>query len=122
VTLLAATAAALAVWALAVPAAGLDLTAGSGPAAATVGPGSVVGVTLLAGGAGWALLAFLDRRLRHGRRVWRIAASAVLALSLLGPLSVGASGGVLLTLMAMHLAAGTTIILGLAPVADRDGS
>jgi hypothetical protein len=110
--------AALAIWAIAVPIAGLDLMVGSGATARTVGPVSVVVVALLAGGLAWALLALLGRRLRHGRRAWRVTAWTLLALSLLGPVGMGATAGVVVTLVAMHLAVGTTLILGLASTVD----
>jgi hypothetical protein len=110
--------AALAIWVIAVPIAGLDLTVGSGATARTVGPVSAVVVALLAGGLAWALLALLGRRLRHGRRAWRVTAWTLLALSLLGPVGMGATAGVVVTLVAMHLAVGTTLILGLAPTVD----
>ena len=115
-TLLGAALVALAGWMLSVQVAGVDLTVGSGDAAQTIGPASVAVVPILAGGAAWALLTLLDKRLSNGYRTWRIIAGAVLALSLLGPVSTGAAGGVLATLLAMHLAVGATIIFGLAPV------
>ncbi|MEU8298851.1 DUF6069 family protein [Micromonospora sp. NPDC048909] len=115
VTLVAASAVALAVWAITVPVAGLDLTVGSGPTAQTVGPAAVAVVPLLVGGAAWGLLAFLARSFRNGLRAWRITAWVVLALSLLGPASSGASGAVLASLSAMHIAVGTVLIFGLAP-------
>jgi hypothetical protein len=114
-TLALAAGAALVVWAIGVPLAGLDLTVGSGAAAQSVGPASVVVVPLLAGGAAWALLALLESRLRHGRRSWRITAWTLLALSLLGPAGADASGKVLGVLVAMHLVVGVTLIVGLAP-------
>ncbi len=120
VDLVAASAVALVVWAVSVPIAGVALTLGSGPKAQTVGPASVALVPLLAGGAGWALLAFLRARVRGGVRAWRITAWVVLALSLLGPVSAGASGAVLVSLVTMHVTVGITIIVGLAPAsADR---
>jgi hypothetical protein len=108
-----AAAAGLAVWTLAVPLAGVDLTVGSGAAAQTVGPVAVVTVSLVTGAAAWALLAFLQARFRHGRRAWQIIAGVVLVLSLLGPAGMGASGAALAVLIAMHLAVGAVLILGL---------
>jgi hypothetical protein len=119
VTLLAAPAVALAIWVVSVPIAGLDLTVGSGSSALTVHAGSVAAVALLMGAAAWALLAFLERLGRGGVRAWRITAWAVLALSLLGPVSMGASVAVLASLLAMHVAVGLTVILGLAPARFR---
>jgi Family of unknown function (DUF6069) len=114
-TLLGAATIALAGWVLSVQVAGVDLIVGSGDTAQTIGPASVAVVPIVAGGAAWALLALLGKRLRNGYRSWRIIAGVVLALSLLAPVSTGAAGGVLATLVAMHLAVGATIIFGLAP-------
>lgn len=114
-----AAAAGLIVWALSVHLAGVDLTVGTGPPARTVGPLSVVVAALVAGGAGWALLAFMQRRSAHGRRTWRIVATVVLVLSLLGPWVSGATGAVLVTLIAMHVVVGVTAILGLAAPTNR---
>jgi hypothetical protein len=115
-TIAGAAGAALALWVLSVPVAGVDLSVGSGSSQQTVGPVAVAVAALLAGVAGWALLAFLERRFRAGRRVWRITAWVVLALSvLLGPIGAGATGAVLATLAAMHVAVGITLIFGLTP-------
>jgi hypothetical protein len=114
-TIAGAVGAALALWVLSVPVAGVDLTVGSGPAQQTVGPAQVAIVSALAGGTAWALLAFLEGRFRAGRRAWRITAWAVLAVSLLGPIGMGATDAVLATLVAMHVVVGMTLILGLAP-------
>lgn len=109
----------LAVWVVSDPVAGLDLAVGTPPTTRTVGPASIVVAALVAGAAGWALLAFLESWRQHrGRRAWRITAWTVLALSLLGPPSSGATGGVLASLIAIHLAVGATLILGLAPGAE----
>jgi hypothetical protein len=115
-TIAGATGAALALWVLSVPVAGVDLSVGSGPSRQTVGPAAVAVASLLAGGAAWALLAFLERRFRAGRRAWRITAWVVLALSLLlGPIGAGAAGAVIATLVAMHVVVGVTLIVGLTP-------
>ena len=119
VTLAGGAVAALAIWVVSVPVAGLDLTVGSGSEARTVGPVSVVVVPLLVGGLAWALLALLGRRLRNGRRVWRVTAWTALALSLVGPVTMGATGSVVASLVAMHIAVGATLIFGLAPT-SRD--
>ncbi|MFK3979025.1 DUF6069 family protein [Micromonospora sp. NPDC050397] len=115
VTLAAAAVSALAVWTVAVPVAGLDLTVGAGADARSIGPAAVALVPILAGGAGWALLAWLERRRPDGRRVWRFTAWAVLALSLVGPATAGAAAGVVATLVAMHLVVAVTLVVGLAP-------
>ncbi|MEV4760572.1 DUF6069 family protein [Micromonospora sp. NPDC049559] len=115
VTLAVAALAGLVVWVVGVPLAGVELTVGSGASAQSVGPASVLVTPLLVGGVGWALLAFLESRSARGRRIWRIIAWTVLAVSLLGPVGMGAGGGVLVTLLAMHLVVGVTLIFGLAP-------
>jgi hypothetical protein len=117
-TIVGAAVVALAIWVIAVPIAGLDLTVGSGATARTVGPVPVVVVALVAGVLAWALLALLGKRSRHGRRAWRVTAWTLLTLSLLGPVTMGATAGVVVSLVAMHLAVGTTLILGLAPTAS----
>jgi hypothetical protein len=120
ITLGLAVAAGLAVWLVSDPLLGIDLSVGTGETARTVGPPSIVVAALLAGGAGWALLALLERRLPRGRRVWRVTAWTVLVLSLLGPVSAGATGGVFVSLIAMHVAVGATLALGLAGRAADD--
>lgn len=58
----------LLVWAIAVPLAGLELVAGSGPTAQAVGPASIVSAVLVAGLAAWGVLALLERfTTRSGR-------------------------------------------------------
>ncbi|TDD53228.1 hypothetical protein E1286_07320 [Nonomuraea terrae] len=73
-TLIGAPAAALAVWALAVPVAGTALTVRAGGGTQPVGPVSVVMASLLAGPAGWALLTVLERFSSRPGRVWTVAA------------------------------------------------
>ena len=83
----AATAAALAVWAIASQVAGLDVRLSAGALPGHVAAVTVAVVTVLAGLAGWAVLALLERvvPLRAGR-AWTVLAAAVLAVSLTGPL------------------------------------
>lgn len=82
-------------------------------------PASVVVAAVVPGAIAWALLAVLERFLRRGRILWLVVGWMVLALSLLGPISMGASGAVLLSLLAMHLAVGMTLLIGLSR--PRDG-
>jgi Family of unknown function (DUF6069) len=109
-----AAAAGLAVWLVSGPVGGIDLIVGTGASARTVGPPSIIFAAVVAGCAAWALLAVLERHVRRGRRVWQVTTWTVLVLSLLGPLSAGASGMVLGALIAMHVAVGATLIAGLA--------
>jgi Family of unknown function (DUF6069) len=78
-TVIGTPAAALAVWALSVPVAGRALTVRMGGGTQSVGPVSVVAVSLLAGLAGWALLAVLERFASRPDRIWTIVALVVLA-------------------------------------------
>ncbi|MFB9840594.1 DUF6069 family protein, partial [Actinoallomurus acaciae] len=78
--------AALTVWALAVPVAGTTLIVRMGEGTQTVGPAPVVVASVLAGLAGWAVVAVLERSAARPGRIWAIVATAVLAVSLTGPL------------------------------------
>src|SRR5580700_7901259 len=71
--------AAVAVWVVAVPLLGVNLLVrlGSG-AAETVGVDYVIGATLIASLAGWALLALLERRTSRARSIWTVVAIVVL--------------------------------------------
>lgn len=105
---------AMAIWTVAVPIAGLTLVVGAGPGAQHIGPGGVAITSLALGLVAWALLALLERLGPAGRRSWQVAGLLVLIVSLAGPLTMGGALPVLLTLEAMHLAVGVTVILGLA--------
>ena len=102
---------ALAVWVVAVPVGGVDLLVRStgGPATA-VGVGAVVGVSLLAGLLGWALLAMLERRIARARTVWTGSALVVLLLSLAGPLTAGTTAQAKAVLALMHLTIAAVLI------------
>ncbi|GAA1243210.1 hypothetical protein GCM10009609_03330 [Pseudonocardia aurantiaca] len=103
--------AALAVWVLAVPIAGIDLAAAPiGGVVAPVGPVAVAAGPLFAGLSGWALLALLERRTARPRRTWTVVAVAVLALSLVNPLVGGMGAASVLTLVTMHLVTGAVLI------------
>lgn len=114
-TVLAAVAAPVALWCIAGPLAGIEMTADVAGVATPVGPVAVIVAALVAGLAGWGLLAVLERTTRRARAAWTWTAVAVLVLSLAGPLSSSASGpagtGVL---AAMHLACGA-VLIGLLP-------
>lgn len=105
-------------WAIAVPLAGIDLTAGSGAAAQTVTPASIVTAALVGGIAAWGTLALLERSTTRGGRVFAIIGWTVLAVSLLGPVFTGAAGAVLVVLLVMHVVTGATLVIGL-PLAAR---
>lgn len=101
--------AALGVWVVAGPLAGVQLRVESASGVREVGPVAVVLSALVAGAAGWALLALLERTTRHARRTWTVIAVAVLMVSLVGPLG-GVGAGSVLALAAMHLLVGAVLI------------
>ncbi|WP_319460719.1 DUF6069 family protein [Micromonospora sp. RTP1Z1] len=106
---LVATAAALAVWVVAVPLAGVELAVDNGGTEQPVGPGAVAVAALLAGLAGWALLALLERFTRRARSIFTWVAAAVLLVSMLAPLSGGVGAAAKLTLALMHLSAALVV-------------
>ena len=103
--------AALAVWA-ATRAGGVDLAARTGDSARAVGPVTVAVTAVLAGLAGWGLLAVLERVLRRPNLVWRTVAVVVFVVSLTGPLA-GVGTGAKLALAGMHLAVAAVLVAGL---------
>ncbi|MCZ7437406.1 DUF6069 family protein [Micromonospora sp. WMMC241] len=118
-TVLGATVATLVGWAVAVPLAGVELTARNGGVEQRVSPVAVAVSTLLAGLAGWALLALLERLTGRARTVWTVVAVLVLLLSLLGPVGGGVGRAATLTLVALHLLAGAVLVPGLRRTAVR---
>ncbi|WP_232383540.1 DUF6069 family protein [Actinomadura violacea] len=114
-TVVAAAAAALAVWVVADPVLGAGMHAGD----QHVGPAMVVVSSLVAGLAGWGLLAVMERRAKRPARTWAITAAVVLGVSLTGPRA--AHGGTFAALTAMHLVVGVIVIVGLAATARGRG-
>ncbi len=107
-TVLGVAAAAAAVWAVAVPVAGVDLVVGEGAQARTVGLASVVVVSLLVALAAVGSRRLLVRR-RRGALTWNVLAAAVLVVSLAGPASAAdASAWAVLTLL--HLVVGGLLV------------
>jgi hypothetical protein len=117
-----AAAAALAVWAAARPEAALTIHLGTGPKIVHVGLVSVAAAAVLAGLAGWGLLAALERLTAHPRTAWTTIALAVLVVSLTGPLSAGISDPTKAALACMHLAAAGVLIPVLARTSVRPPS
>ncbi|MET8144026.1 DUF6069 family protein [Sphaerisporangium sp. NPDC005288] len=109
-----ATLTAVAAWALAGPASGVDLTVRAGDAVQRVGPGAAAAAGLAAGLAAWALLAVLERFTARPRLVFTVVAVAVLLLSLAGPLGQAVGVASTLRLIGVHLAVGAAVICGLA--------
>jgi hypothetical protein len=106
-------ASALILWAVNDPWGGIDLAVRQGGTVQQVGPVAVAVTALLAGLAAWALLAVLEKTVRRPARTYRIIASVVLALSLLGPLGAGIGISCKLVLLAMHLTVGAILVIGL---------
>ncbi|MBG0565952.1 hypothetical protein I4J89_31345 [Actinoplanes sp. NEAU-A11] len=104
-----AVAAAETVYLLARYGAGTDLALADGT---TVGPAAVAVAAAVAGLAGWALLAVLERVTSRARLIWTVVAAAVFAVSLLGPLG-GADAGAVLALSVLHSAVAGVLITGL---------
>ncbi|TDD11765.1 hypothetical protein E1292_04440 [Nonomuraea deserti] len=113
-TVIGAPAAAMSVWAVAVPVAGTALTVRTGAATQQVGPVAIVVASIVAGLAGWGLLAVLERFVSRPGRVWAIVALAVLALSLFGPVGSAVGAAATLVLILLHLVVGTVLVPGLA--------
>ena len=118
-----ATAAAVAVWAVAVPALGTHLLVRfGGGSPQTVGAGFVAGAALAASLAGWGLLALLERRTRHARAIWTAVAIAVTVASLGLPLSAGTTAAATTALALMHLAVAAVLIPALRRSAAWQGA
>jgi hypothetical protein len=106
-----AVAAAVTVWAVAVPVLGIDLSFRFGNTAPqTVVFGVVAGFTLGASLAGWGILAALERRMSNGRDIWTAVALVVLFASLGLPLAGGTTFSSQIALAMMHLAAAGVLI------------
>ena len=103
--------AAVAVWAVAVPLSGTHLLIrfGSG-AAQSIGIDYVIGASLAASLAGWGLLALLERRTAHARRIWTGIACVVVVLSLSLPLTAGTTMSSKMALALMHVAVAAVLV------------
>ena len=112
---LAAVAAALAVWTVA-RVAGVDLTVrhGSGGGVDHVGAAMVTMVSAVAGLAGWGLLALAERFGSRAGPTWTTVAIVVLVLSLAGPLGAATSATAKAALACVHLAVAAALIPGLS--------
>ncbi|MGW1344936.1 DUF6069 family protein [Kribbella sp. NPDC002412] len=104
--------AALAVWALLAPVAGIELEAQQG-SRIQVGPGSVFFASAAMAFAGWGLLAILERRTLNARKAWTVVAVIACLTSLGSPLFSGIGVGAKLGLASLHLVVGATVIFGL---------
>jgi hypothetical protein len=120
VAVLGATAAAVAIWAVAT-AAGADLTVsfGAGQPIQKITLVNVVVAALVGSLAGWGLLALLRRFTTNARAIWTVIAIIFALLSLAGPMSTISSAGTKVALVAMHLAVATVTIVGLRRTRGR---
>jgi hypothetical protein len=118
-TVIGAPAAALAVWAVAVPLAGATLTVRSGDGTQTVGWVSVLVTSLLAALVALGLTLVLERVASRPTLVWTIAAPPALLASLTGPLGSGVGTTTVLVLITLHLAVAAVLVPGLLPRASR---
>jgi Family of unknown function (DUF6069) len=114
VAVLGAVTAAVAIWAVATTA-GAELTVsfGLGQPIQKITLINVVVAALVGALAGWGLLALLRRFTSKARGIWTVTAIIAALLSLAGPLSAIASAGTKASLVAMHLAVATVLIVGL---------
>jgi hypothetical protein len=109
---LTATAADLVLWAAASPIGNVDLVVDQGGTPLTVGPVLIALASLVTGFAAWGLLALLEKFTARAGLIWTVTASAVLALSLTGPLAAETTAA-MLVLMGMHVATGAVLIAGM---------
>ncbi|MEV5766472.1 DUF6069 family protein [Micromonospora sp. NPDC052213] len=112
--------AAVLVWVVAAPVAGVDLeaTLAEGEPPMKIGLGAVIASSLLTSLLGWGLLALLERVTRHGLRIWVIVAAVFTLLSLAGPTAAD-SGGAMVALALMHVAVGAVLIAAMVRSARR---
>ena len=109
-----ATAAALVVWLLAVPVAGLELAANPQGAVQQIGPSQVSIISLGAGLVGWGVLALLERVVpARARLTWTILAVVVMVVSMFGPVGAGIGMGSKVVLSLLHLVVGVILIIAL---------
>lgn len=112
--------AATALWLLAVPVGGADLsvtTAGQQPM--VVGPLVVTGAALIGGGAGWASLALLERFVVRARSLWLGVVVVVLVLTGVNAATAGDSTAAAVWLNLMHLAVAAVVVPVLARTSRR---
>ena len=113
ITVIGVTVGALVLWLVETRLLGVDLAVRTGDVVQPVTGVSVVATALVAGLAA-TLSAWLLTRIapRRCRTVWTVLASAVLLVSLLGPLGATSPAAVV-SLVALHLLVGLTLLLGL---------
>jgi hypothetical protein len=114
-----ATGVAVAVWFVAAVLGGVDLTVRRGAGTDTVTLAAVVGAAVLAGLAGWALLAVLERFTRRPRRIWTVVAVTVFALSMLGPIGSAEGPLTMFVLGTLHAGVAAALVRSLRCTAAR---
>jgi uncharacterized membrane protein len=106
-----AVAAAVAVWAIAVPLLGVELLVRFGTGAPeSVGIAYVLGASVIGSLAGWGLLVLLERRTSRARTIWTAIAVVAVLLSLSLPLYAGVSTSTKITLAVMHAGVAAVLI------------
>jgi hypothetical protein len=92
------------------------LWAGSGghPAvqSGTIGAGAVLATSVIAGLAGWALLALLERATRRPLAIWLATATVVYLLSLLAAVPAAANASSAGTLIGLHSVVFAALVAG----------
>ena len=113
ITVVGATVGALVLWVVEARLLGVDLAVRTGDVVQPV-TGISVAATALVAGLAATLTAWLLARIapRRCRTVWTVLASAVLLVSLLGPLGATSPAAVV-SLVALHLLVGLTLVIGL---------
>jgi hypothetical protein len=110
--------AALAVWVVADPLLGVDMTVSQpGQEPLVVNAGPVVFASLMSSLLGWAALALLERFTARGTLVWTVLAVVALVVSMLPVLTVDATDGAKVTLALLHVAVAAVLV----PVFRRTG-
>jgi hypothetical protein len=105
-------------WTAEVPLLGIHLNVRFGTGhIETIAAGQVIGVTVAAALLGWLLLALLERRTRHARRLWTTIALAALAASLALPAAAATTTSAVAGLIVMHLTVGAAVIPAMAHTA-----
>jgi len=107
----AAVLAALAVWVIADPVLGADLTVIREGVVTEIGGITVLVMATAAALLGWAFLAVLERFTAKARRIWLVTALVVLVLSFVMPFNSGEiDASAQVALLAMHVALGAVLI------------
>ncbi len=102
--------AAVLVWVVAVPVAGVDLAVEMDGEMEAVTLRAAVLVALGAGLLGWALLALLEWRVRRAAAIWTGVALVVALLSLAGPLTMATNTAAAAVLVCLHLVVAAVLI------------